>query len=223
MSTAQHVIVDHLDLKEAADQCYACYVYGAVASFENSSKTCHVFLVQRGTMREFSFAGTEDFEEWLVDFAAVPEVQSGFEHLGPIHTGFWINIASSVQWIVNELKKDELQTPFYYLYGHSKGAGEVILAAAWLKHLGFPPALVIAFEPPKVGHEALLEYLSDVEIYYTVTSNTHGQDLVTMVPPSFGWVHCGQRIDLMAPDNFGAASKHKMVGVFAGLEQLEGV
>jgi triacylglycerol lipase len=211
------ITVNKDTLQAFADAAFFCYDETNTPVWQNEDKTSHLYLTHVDGKVVFSFAGTEDFQEWLVDFDAFG--LHPHPVLGYIHVGFWNNIQGALDYMVQFLK-DNPQTE-WYLTGHSKGGGEDTLAGAGMKLRGYAPTAIFSYEPPKVGMDKLAEFMADVPRYYTRTYNKHGTDEVTAVPMGFGWYHYGTCVRLRVPDDFDIVAKHKKQGVLAGLAALQ--
>jgi predicted lipase len=194
----------------------ATYRDDGVPSFQNASGTCQVFHTTVNGMNCFTFEGTTDFEEWVIDLLAVE--MPIFEHpsYGPVHLGFYLDIKDAVAFMLATL--EPLGWPPFYLNGHSKGAAEAQLAHAELKSAGHPPLATRAYEPPRVGGPGLAAFLVGEDIQWTQTYNARGADLVTMVPVGPTWTHVGPPIRLAVPDTYGIAAKHEIPAVLAALQ-----
>jgi hypothetical protein len=205
-----------LPLAEAS----AAYITPDVPWFQNVNGTCQVYFSVVLDHPTFAFGGTRTFNEWIVDFMA-PDVPF-FQHrsFGPIHLGFWNDIQSSVAAI--QAKLASIGNPSFLLAGHSKGAGEVLLAHAALKLAGFPPLATRSYEPPCVGTDELYAgILANDDIAWSQTFNATGSDIVTQVPWWPEWIqpplpHIRNR--LAVPDDYGLAEKHEIPAVLAAIK-----
>ncbi len=68
------------------------------------------------------------------------------------------------------------------LIGHSLGGQEALIAAGWLVSLGYPPAAVVAFDPPRAGMwklRRLVAKISEARYYW------NGDDPVPRDPPVY--------------------------------------
>lgn len=197
-----------------------CYVTGAIPWYENPGKTCHVFKSYIEGMPCYAFEGTQSLREWLIDFTAleVPFVQH--PQAGPVHLGFWLNIASAVDAIAADLAA--ASWPSFFVTGHSKGAGEAVLTCLELTVRGHAPITTIAFEPPCVGTNLLTAYMESnkVVIGWTKTRNSTGADIITQVPDWPEWGHQGTEMMLVVPDNYGLMEKHIMPHVLDALQLM---
>jgi len=194
------------------------YATGAVPWFQNSTKTCQVFFTTVAGHPTFAFGGTETVWEWIVDFTA-PDVPF-FQHpqVGPVQLGYWYDIQTAVTAI--QAKLLSLGKPSYLLCGHSKGAGEAIMAAMALTLLGLPPLATRAYEPPRVGTTTLTSFLAGQDIAWTTTQNAAGPDRVTQVPFWPEWEHQGKPISLAVPDALTLAQKHEIPAVLAAIRTM---
>ena len=208
-----------LPLGQASADCYAP---GAIPTWQSSLRLVHAFhslvRVENAWFNTIAFEGTTDWQEWMVDFFAsqIPVI----EHptLGFVHAGFLLNVQAVFGGIVKEL--GALGWPPFYVTGHSKGAGEAILAAGLLKVLGHPPLAVRAYEPPRVGGPVLAAYLADQDLAWTQTYNADGSDLVTLVPDGPSWKHDERCVRLQVPDTYGIVQKHLIPAVIEAIGKL---
>jgi Lipase (class 3) len=201
-----------------AGPALACYAAGAVPTWQNPGKTCQVFHTITGGLNTFMFRGTDSFEEWLQDFNPLTEMDAATgPDIGPVHAPALDNVREVLHFIIETMNAAEW-APFY-LVGHSKGAGEMPIAHALLKHRGHAPLASRGFEPPRVGGSKLADYLATENIVGTQTYNAHGDDIVTLVPAGFGWEPSFRNLRLQVPDTFGIRDKHIMKGVVTGLGQ----
>lgn len=127
-----------------------CYKPGVVYAWENDLKLAHLTHTVVNDINTFAFAGTEDWQEWLVDFFAIQVPVANHPQLGWVHEGFLINAQGAVNdYILPALQG--LGWPPCYVTGHSKGAGEAVLACGLLRVAGHAPVASRVFEPPRVG------------------------------------------------------------------------
>lgn len=179
-----------------------------------ASNMCQVALSVIEGVATFAFRGTADFMEWLVDFMAL-EIPALGEPFGPVHAGFWADSYAARAAIAGWLALHG-DPPFRFT-GHSKGAGEAILAHADFKAAGRKPLPTWVFEPPHVGSSELVDYLAG-EVAWTQTVNQGGRDIVTVVPggPPV-WAPLPEPHALTVPDGYGVKRKHVIETVIAGL------
>jgi hypothetical protein len=208
-----------MDLIPYARACEATYDPAAIRFAEDPARLTHLYLSEIDGAPCFAFEGTSDPEEWLWrDFLVIGV--GTFEHpaYGPIHDGIAKGAIGILPAITDYLAAGGW--PPFALAGHSKGAGEAIIAAAELKRIGRAPRFFAAFEAPHVGGPALRAWLADVAGAETATFNAHGRDLVTMVPwatPALRWESAKDRIALPVPDDLGMADKHRIPAVLGAL------
>ena len=202
----------------------ATYDATAIPAFQDDMKTVHVFRSIIDDIPCFSWEGTSSFWEWMLDFLAF---RDPFTHAvyGPVHFGLMRDVMAVKAMILADL--NSLGNPPYILSGHSKGAGEAILAHAEMKSLGYPPLATRAFETPRVGTKALWDYLAGEDIQWTATHNRHGTDLVTLVPDDIvpmpllsPWMPGPNRLELIVPDTLDIPSKHRIAAVVAALPPI---
>ena len=193
-----------------------CYVDSETPVYQNPEKTCHLFHWVEGDLHFWAFAGTlPKIDEWLVDLDAVDQPVHDHPALGPVHLGLWINTNGALGTIISTMSA--LGWPPFVIAGHSKGAGQAILAHAALKDLGHPPVATRAFEPPRVGSQVLRDYLAADDIVWTQTYNSAGNDPVTILPFWRPFVSLGKVLSLPVPDDADVATKHKIPAVLAAL------
>jgi hypothetical protein len=191
-----------LPLALASQATYA----GGRPWFVNETNTCQVFKSAVNDHPCYAFEGTSDWQEWIVDFFALDVRFYQHPKAGPVHLGFWLDIADAVRFIAADLIS--IGRPGFYITGQSKGGGEGVLCHAELKSLGLTPLATRVFEPPKVGTSQLSSYLAGDDIGWTQTFNAEGSDLVTQVPPWPEWCHQGRVTRLQVPDSYGIRAKH---------------
>ena len=210
-----------------AQACASTYADGAVPAFQDDVRTVHVFTSKINGLTCFAFEGTNTFWEWLIDFMAF---KIPFKHAdyGPVHLGLMRDVMAVKQKIVAFL--DAEGNPPYCVAGHSKGAGEAILLHAEMKSMGYAPMQTWAFEPPRVGTHILRDYLAGEPIGWTATRNSHGRDLVTLVPNDdpliplpdilLPWREIGGGMELIVPDDDDLAAKHRIPAILTALAAL---
>lgn len=186
-------------------------------TWENPSKTCHVYHQVVNGINTFAFEGTTDFAEWMQDFNPLTEA-TAYPQIGPVHQDSLENVLAVLPFITAKL--DELGKPPCYVLGHSKGAREGPILHALLKALGYTVLAGYYFEPPKAGGDMLVAWLVDQVIITTQTYNASGSDIVTLVPDGLGWSNVRPFLRLQVPDNFGIRDKHVISGVIAGIKAL---
>lgn len=204
------------DLLPYAQVVSDCYDPSSVPTWQDADKLTHVYQVVMNGADHFNFQGTLDPAEWINrDFDAIG--LESFEHplFGLVHDGFARGAMAMVPHIVSELQRSGRK--MFTIGGHSKGAGEAQIAAAELKRLGYPPAAVYLFEPPRAGTATLKSYLSDIPVFATQTFNAEGADLVTEVP-GWPWENVTPLSRLQVPDSDDIATKHKIPAVISALQ-----
>jgi hypothetical protein len=199
-----------------AQAAAACYANDAVFAWQNELKLAHVLHTTVNGVNTFAMAGTMDVQEWLVDLLAMPVPVAAHPQLGDVHAGFLIDVEGAVRdCIVPTMEK--LGWPPFYLTGHSKGAGEAILAHGLLKALGHAPLATRAFEPPSVGGGDLVAFLAGEDLVWTQTFNASGDDIVTLVPKGPTWWRPPSLVRLPVPDTDDWVTKHKIPAVLAAI------
>lgn len=211
-----------MNLVPYAELCVASYLPDIRPFTEDADKLTHVFISQIEGRPCFTYEGTHDIEEWLWrDFLVLG--MTTFEHaeFGTLHDGIAKGALGTVDAIAGYLS--EQGWPAFDLVGHSKGAGECLVAAAELKRRGHAPHFFASFEAPHVGTGKLRDYMADINGIETATYNSHGRDLVTCVPwstPIIGWGSMKDRIQLAVPDTYDLATKHRIPAVLAAVRSL---
>ena len=97
------------------------------------------------------------------------------------------------------------------------------IVAAEMKRRGHAPQFVAAFEAPHVGGSKLRAYCADIPGAETSTVNSHGRDIVTIVPwatPILDWMSVKDRLSLPVPDIYDVVTKHRIPAVIDALNAL---
>ena len=193
-----------------------CYVDSEMPVWENDDKTCHLFHWVDDDFHIWAFSGTlPKLDEWLVDLHAAQQILHDHPSLGPVHSGLWFNTSPALDFINQSMSA--LGWPAFLITGHSKGAGQAILASAALIDAGHSPVACRAFEPPRIGSAKLREFLSGFDLQWTQTYNLSGNDPVTVLPFWSPFVSVNGVIPLQVPDDADIATKHKIPAVLTAL------
>lgn len=201
-----------------AQACADTYAEGAQPQWQDSVRLVHVYLSLVNGVHTIAFEGTTDWQEWVFsDFMAGQLILPEYTECGAIHVGFARDVLAVIKLIEDYLKS--VGSPPYYGCGHSKGASEAILFAAFMKKSGYPPTAVWAFEPARCGGQTLVDYVSDIPLSWTRTTNAGGDDLVTHVPFGPTWCEQPDPLVLKVPDSDDLATKHRIPAVITGLAQ----
>jgi pimeloyl-ACP methyl ester carboxylesterase len=140
--------------------------------------------------------GTEDWQQWLLDFDAVP-----FDHptFGPIHSGGWVGIEAFCDEFVARRNATGFLLPIVII-GHSLGGMEAPLVAAELLRRGIEVARLVCFAPPRCGTQVLGDYIAriDATLYRTRGNIWPGHDIVTDVPTDPPYKHVDALTDVTA-------------------------
>lgn len=199
----------------AAASCYDNYP----AQLEDADHDIHVYLSRIDGAICASFEGTSTPAEWIKDFEAVELVDHRYPQIGPVHAG----IASGVLAIFDKLKA-MLSEPEFDLVGHSKGAGEALIAAGLFAAIDRKARRVRAFEAPRVGGPKLRDALADVDVIQTQTRNSAGPDIVTRVPwdgwAGQTWLDVREPLTLIVPDSLTVPQKHRIGAILTALAGL---
>jgi len=204
--------ITNMDLAAGSAGCYE----NVPPTWSDPINDVHVFIgMLSGGVHGIGFEGSQSLIDWIRDIQALPLFSFTHLKLGPLHHGLYQTAASALPAITSYLSG--LGWPDYVIYGHSKGAGEALIAAALLVDLGHPPLRVGAFEAPRVGTRMLRSVLSGVDVVQTATRNVRGVDIVTRSPPWIGFVDARDPIVLTVPNSFDIATKHRIPAVIAAM------
>ena len=201
-----------------AQACAASYDPLATAAFQDEAHVVHVFLSEIDGVHCFTFEGTHDFAEWIVDFICVEVPLFNHAQLGPVHLGMMRDVLAVYRPIMAYL--ESLGWPEYDLAGHSKGAGEALIMTGVMKQQGHPPRKTVALEAPRIATSIMRAYVADLDITQTATQNVHGKDLVTQVPFGSSYVDMRAPLPLIVPDSDGIPAKHEIAAVLAAIAAL---
>jgi hypothetical protein len=154
--------------------------------------------------------GTEDWQQWLLDFDAVP-----FDHptFGPIHSGFWQGIEAFCDEFIKAHDEVAANLPIV-IACHSLGGGEGPQLAAELLRRGIEVARLVCFAPPRCGTQVLGAYIARINktLYRTRGSMWPGHDIVTDVPTDPPYKHVWPLTDVtvtpLASDAWEARYHH---------------
>ena len=166
----------------------------------------------------YAFEGTNNGLQWIIDLSAEEVVLWDHPTMGPVHLGMACSALAAAEAIAADLRA--LGWPSYYITGHSKGAGECQIAAAFLTMLGHAPLAMVMLEPPLVAGPALDKLLALTDCRWTQTFNAAGNDIVTTVPPWPNFNQRGTLIRLQVPDSYDIGTKHRSPAVLAALEAM---
>ncbi|KAL4923371.1 Alpha/Beta hydrolase protein [Aspergillus undulatus] len=154
--------------------------YGDVAGFLAVDTTNQLLVV--------SFRGSRTIDTWVanLDFGleAVNDLCTGCE----AHGGFWKAWEVVADSIASGIESALATYPDYTIVftGHSFGGALATLGAAQLRNAGYAIELY-PYGCPRVGNEALVQYITDQGSNYRVT---HTNDIVPRLPPmAFGFSH----------------------------------
>jgi len=167
-------MITDLDLALA---CQATYNNGPGNLIDTG--VTHVFLSTVGDTTVIAFEGTTDPTEWLIDFEAIPVDERTFNHadLGLVHLGWWQDVTSVAATIIAKL--NTIPGP-KACTGHSKGAGEALIFAAYAKTQGIVWSRVSTFGTPHPGALNGLITSKDGNDYWNIQVP---MDPVPLVPP----------------------------------------
>jgi hypothetical protein len=137
----------------------------------------------------WSFRGSRSLLDWIHDFLIGPWPSAHHDEIGPVHAGLGENVAGVIDQIARESAGRNVG-----LAGHSKGAGNAILAAGYLMARGVNVTQLAAFEAPHVAFlgNAILPALIARIPHVLATKNGHGLlfDPVCVVPPGDFFTPC---------------------------------
>jgi hypothetical protein len=197
----------------------ACYADNVIFAWEGEGKTSHLLHTKVNDVDTFSFAGTFDDEEWLLDIFAVPVPVPNIPQVGDLHAGFAIGACAAIyQYILPTLKA--LNYPKFYLSGHSKGAAQAGQAHGILKVLGYCPTETRLYEPPFFGGQMLADLMPDVP--WTQTYNSRHADIVTYVPGGPSWKRNRPPIRLQVSDDADIITMHKFPCIYQAIQTYQG-
>lgn len=205
------ILTDRALIRALAEAEAATYS-GAAPTWTDAARTWQVFHSVVLGINCFAWEGTMDDAEWLEDFNPL---EVGTPELGPIHAPTLANVRAALPFITATL--DSLGKPPCYVVGHSKGAREAPVCHAELKLAGYTVLAGAYLEPPRPGGPELGAYLADQVTFATQTYNSHGSDIVTLVPDGPEWINATSLTRLQVPDSFDIRAKHVMAGVLTGL------
>jgi hypothetical protein len=121
--------------------------------------------------------GTNQIRDWFTNIFAVPG--------GYIHSGYSAIATALIKPVLDEYAINVVDE--IIILGHSKGGGIAAILAGYLTHL---PVKVVTYGAPRIASE---DYASAYphDIYTRVV---HIHDVVTRVPSSIGYRHCGKPV-----------------------------
>ncbi|KAL4956506.1 Alpha/Beta hydrolase protein [Aspergillus filifer] len=154
--------------------------FGDVAGFLAADTTNQLLVL--------SFRGSRTIDTWVanLDFGleAVDDLCAGCE----AHGGFWKAWNVVAESLTSGLDAALATYPDYTIVftGHSFGGALATLGATHLRKAGYAIELY-PYGSPRVGNEALAQYITDQGSNYRVT---HTNDIVPRLPPmAFGFSH----------------------------------
>jgi hypothetical protein len=170
------------DLLTLADSAYTDPPYIA-------ADDCYVLRKEVGDSLVWSFRGSQSLIDWISDFLIGPWPSADHNEIGPVHAGLGANVAGVIDQIARESAGRNVG-----LVGHSKGAGNAILAAGHLIARGVNVTQLAAFEAPHVaflGNTILPALIARIP-HVLATKNGHGLlfDPVCVVPPGDFFTPC---------------------------------
>lgn len=125
-----------------------------------------------------AFQGTNDLQDALCDLRGSFSVPDGFLGCPAIHPGFWAAVRTLLPSLLKTLDK---ASPVV-LTGHSLGAGLAVLAAAYLRSLGYDIRAVYGFGCPRVGGIGFANHYSDLGLPEKTSLFIHGRDWIPNLP-----------------------------------------
>lgn len=186
-----------------------CYAAGANFVWQGEDKTSHLLHTVVNDILTFTFEGTSDLKEWVLDAFAVPLPVPGVPEVGDLHVGFSIGTLDAIQkYIFPTLSA--LGFPPFYLSGHSKGAAQAGQAHVILKSMGHCPLATRLYEPPLFGGEKAAELMQGDDVEWTQTFNSGRPDIVTTLPMGPSWKRHKSPIRLQVSDTLDLIEMHKM-------------
>lgn len=204
-------LVIHVAYNEGLDTIQSLKKVAELSNTMETSIMFGVIWVSKNTIW-IAFRGTENnLQEWINNFKITQlsydnnknnlELPS-FMVQNPdikIHEGFFIMYNEMIKPILQTIKTYYTQGMQIVVTGHSLGAAVSTIVGAELKNVGYD-VTVYTFASPRVGNEALTDYVNQIELPLFRVVNT--EDIVPQMPlavspnlqqfddPSF-YSHCG--------------------------------
>lgn len=147
-----------INLLQAANLCHL--VYGTIPkdvfsqSWSIDGVNVGYALMPDGT-HTFTFAGSENNQDWLNDFDAIP---FGHPQLGTLHAGFWRGMEDTF----NVLRAPLLAANgVISIQGHSLGCAHASILSALCAINKIPVAQLILFAPPRPGYRTIRDIIEN--------------------------------------------------------------
>lgn len=155
--------------------------YGDVAGFLAADTTNKLLVL--------SFRGTRTVDTWVANLDFIQQSITDVCDGCWAHSGFWKAWQSVADVLPGELEDAVQKYPDYEIVftGHSFGGAMATLGATAMRNAGYTIDLY-TLGCPRVGNEALAEYIADQGTLYRIT---HTNDIVPKVPPPIGYSHPG--------------------------------
>ena len=175
--------------------------------------TCGVAVIGDDTV--FSFAGSENAEDWVRDFFAV---QFCHPQLGTLHAGFWAGMGDA--WV--PLSAIARKAKKIVIVCHSLGCAHGAIFAGLCAKNGIAVDQLVMFAPPRVSYRTLRDIVHGW--VKEVTGYRNGRDPVPMVPATIpiieAWVDwVDQIIDEPPSDKNNLFEYHELALYLRGMRK----
>ena len=173
--------------------CQAVYIKDdreRVTRFHELGCACLAWLDNNGTqavlLQSYSkyflvFRGTDEPKDWLKDV----DVRKTETPFGKVHNGFNEGVLAIWNDLVDALQGNRVLS--VTVCGHSKGAGEALIAAEWLQHLYSSVRKAYLFGCPRAKGVAA------PAPYFPISRVVNNNDVICRVPTPWRFRHFGQR------------------------------
>ncbi|BCR89853.1 lipase family protein [Aspergillus chevalieri] len=134
-----------------------------------------------------SFRGSRTIDNWIDNIDFIQEDITDVCNDCWAHGGWWDAWQEVADELSGQIKDAVNQYPDYKMVftGHSLGGALATIAATVLRNEGYTIDLY-TYGSPRVGNEALSEYITAQGTLYRVT---HTNDVVPKLPPPIGYAH----------------------------------
>ena len=205
-------LIIHVAFSEKVGDIQSLKKVAELSNTMDTSATFGVIWVSEDTIW-IAFRGTgNNLQEWINNFKItqvsydnnkknlqLPSFMVNNKDI-KIHEGFFIMYDEMINPIYDTIKTYYKQGMKIVVTGHSLGAAVSTILGAELKTLGYDNVTVYTFASPRVGNEALTNYIHQIQLPLFRVVNT--EDIVPQIPlpvspnlqkyddPSF-YSHCG--------------------------------
>lgn len=194
-------------LKRLADICRDSYKH--TPEIENKRYGVEVYIIRENGDTVVCFRGTHGAKDIFTDMRSM----RWYDRFTKCwyHKGFLKSTRSVWDDILNEIKDDNS----IILVGHSLGAAQATITAAFMVQSGIDFKALVTFGSPRVGFGGLKKKLQG----NLLARYCNGNDIVTQVPWSkLGWVHVS--IKKKIGDVADCIDDHKMENYIKEIEKL---